>query len=248
MDSNILLELPVFSAEAALLAAEYGADRLELCSSVAEGGETPGPGLFTFLKQKLTIPIFVMIRPRGGDFVYSEDEIGVMMAEIRIFSSLGADGFVFGVLTPDGDVDKEACKRLVQQAGSKPCTFHRAIDACKNIDQALEDVIECGFERVLTSGGKNSVGEGVDVIIQLLKQSGDRIIVMPGGGMKPELVEPLRKSGFLKEIHAGCKKLRRSESRYHGHGVEFTAAPLSHGQLLAVDKELVEAFKGREKA
>lgn len=243
MKSKIILEVPVFSVEAALLAAEYGADRLELCSSLPEGGETPGPGLFTFLKHKLKIPIFVMIRPRGGDFVYSEDEIQVMKEEIRIFSSLGADGFVFGVLTPEGKVDKKACKMLVQSAGSKPCTYHRAIDVCKDIYQSVEDVIECGFKRVLTSGGRNSVGEGVDVIYELLIRAGDRIIVMPGGGMKPELIHPLRTSGNLKEIHAGCKMVKQSEGHYDRHGVELNAPTLRHDQLLTVDRELLEAFK-----
>lgn len=243
MKSNILLECPVFSVEAALLAAEYGADRLELCSNITEGGETPGPGLFTYLKKALSIPIFVMIRPRGGDFVYSEDEIEVMHEEIRIFSSLGADGFVFGVLKPDGSVNSEACNLLVKSAGSNPCTFHRAIDASKDIYQALEEIIECGFKRVLTSGGKNSVSEGVEVISELLKQAKDRTIIIPGGGMKPELVEPFRKTGFLKEIHAGCKLVRQSENQYYDHGVRFTSSPLDPNSLLSVDKDLMAAFR-----
>lgn len=243
MKPKILLECPVFSVEAALLAAEYGADRLELCSNSSEGGETPGPGLFTHLKKALTIPIFVMIRPRGGDFVYSPDEIDVMKEEIRIFSSLGADGFVFGVLKHDGRVNSEAGSVLVKSAGSIPCTFHRAVDASKDIYQALEDIIDCGFKRVLTSGGKNSVGEGVEVITKLLTQASDRIIVIPGGGMKPEFVEPLRKTGFLKEIHAGCKKVRRSENRYHEHGVRFTSNPPDPDSLLSVDRVLMSAFR-----
>lgn len=243
MKSKILLECPVYSVEAALLAAEYGADRLELCSSSSEGGETPGPGLFTYLEKALTIPIFVMIRPRGGDFVYSVDEIEVMREEIRIFSSIGADGFVFGILTPDGKIHSEACKMLVESVGSKPCTFHRAVDACKDINQALEDIIDCGFKRVLTSGGKNSVGEGVEVITKLLTQASDRIIVIPGGGMKPELVEPLRKTGYLKEIHAGCKMVRRSENRYHEHGVQFTSNPPDPDSLLSVDRVLMSVFR-----
>lgn len=239
----MILETPVFSVEAALLAAEYGADRLELCSNITEGGVTPGPGLFTYLKKALSIPIFVMIRPRGGDFVYSDNEIVVMQEEIRIFSSLGADGFVFGVLMPDGRVNSEACRMLVECAGSKPCTFHRAIDACVDISGALEDIIECGFKRVLTSGGKNSVGEGVDVITELLIQAKDRIIVIPGGGMKPERVKSFRETGYLKEIHAGCKKVRRSENRYHEHKVRFISMPLAENSLLTVDKGLMEAFR-----
>ncbi len=243
MKPNILLECPVFSVEAALLAAEYGTDRLELCSNITEGGETPGPGLFTYLKKALTIPIFVMIRPRGGDFVYSEDEIEVMHEEIRIFTSLGADGFVFGVLKPDGSVNSEACEQLVESAGSTPCTFHRAIDASNDLHRSLEDIIECGFKRILTSGGKNSVSEGFEMITKLLNQAKDRISVIPGGGMKPELVEPLRKTGFLKEIHAGCKTVRRSENRYHEHGVRFTSKPLDANSLLTVDKGLMDAFR-----
>tara|TARA_R100001143_G_C3360945_1_gene135543 strand:+ start:107 stop:898 length:792 start_codon:yes stop_codon:yes gene_type:complete len=243
MKSKILLECPVFTVEAALLAAEYGADRLELCSSVAEGGETPGPGLFKYLKRRLSIPIFVMIRPKGGDFVYSDVEIEVMQEEIRIFTSLGADGFVFGALKPDGSVNSRACKLLVKSAGPIPCTFHRAVDASNDIYLALEEIIDCGFKRVLTSGGKNSVGEGVEVINELLNQAKDRIIVIPGGGMKPELVEPLRKTGFLKEIHAGCKMIRRSENRYHDQGVQFNSSPLDPNSLLTVDKDLMVAFR-----
>lgn len=243
MKPNFFLECPVFSVEAALLAAEYGADRLELCSNVTEGGETPGPGLFTYLKKVITIPIFVMIRPRGGDFVYSMDDIEVMKEEIRIFSSMGADGFVFGILTPDGKVNSEACKMLVKIAGSKPCTFHRGIDVCRDPFQALEDIIECGFKRVLTSGGKNSVKEGLDVIIELLSRAKDRIIVIPGGGMKPEWIGPLQETGFLTEIHAGCKMVRRSDNRYHQERVQFNSTPLSQDQLLTVDTDLIKAFK-----
>lgn len=237
------MECPVFSVEAALLAAEYGADRIELCSNISEGGETPGPGLFSYLKKKLTIPIFVMIRPRGGDFVYSEDEIEVMQEEIRIFSQMGADGLVFGVLNPDGSVNSEAGEKLVKSAGSIPCTFHRAIDASDDIYQSLENIIECGFQRVLTSGGKNSVGDGLEVITKLLTQSKDRIIVIPGGGMKPELIQPLEKTGFLKEIHAGCKKIRHSDNQYHEHDVRFTSTPLEPESLLSVDRDLMAAFR-----
>lgn len=243
MKSKILLECPVFSVEAALLAAEYGADRLELCSSISEGGETPGPGLFSYLKKVLSIPIFVMIRPRGGDFIYSMTEIEVMQGEIRIFSSLGADGFVFGALKPDGSVNSRACKLLVKSAGPIPCTFHRAVDASNDIYLALEEIIDCGFKRVLTSGGKNSVGEGVEVINELLNQAKDRIIVIPGGGMKPEFIEPLRKTGFLKEIHAGCKKVKQSENQYYKDGVQFTSTPLESGSLLTVDRDLMSEFR-----
>lgn len=209
--NKILLEIPVFSPGAALEAAVLGADRLELCSSYIEGGLTPGPGLFLYLKKKIEIPIFVMIRPREGDFAYSDAEIEVMQEEIDNFLELGADGFVFGVLNSDGTVHKKACKILVDRAKEKPCTFHRAFDVSSDLMKSLEDVIDCGFKRILTSGGKNSVGEGLPVIQKLLTEAKDQIIIMPGGGMKPEFVDPLRKIGYLKEIHASCKKIKKSK-------------------------------------
>ncbi|MDX1641527.1 MAG: copper homeostasis protein CutC, partial [Balneolaceae bacterium] len=149
MAEKILLESPVFNLEAALQADAYGVDRIELCSSFTEGGLTPGPGLLATLKSKIDIPLFVMIRPRAGNFVYSEEEVEVMQEEVRIFSSLGADGFVFGVLNKDGSVNKKACEKLLTSAGEKPCTFHRAFDVTSNLMKSLEDVIECGFQRIL---------------------------------------------------------------------------------------------------
>ncbi len=129
MKPDMILESPVFNIDAALKANQFGVDRLELCSSYPEGGLTPGAGLFAFLKSKIEIPIFVMIRPRGGNFVYSDSEVEAMKEEIRIFSTLVADGFVFGILNSDGSVQKKSCKELVHTAGNKPCTFRRAFDA-----------------------------------------------------------------------------------------------------------------------
>src|SRR5690606_2952844 len=154
--SKILLESPVYTLEAALLAAEYGVDRLELCADFGEGGVTPSAGMLSYLKSKIQIPIFVMIRPRGGDFFYSGEELEVMEKEIEILKSFGADGFVFGVLDAKGSVNKKACSILIRAAGGKPCTFHRAFDASSDMEKALEAVIACGFDRILTSGGKNN--------------------------------------------------------------------------------------------
>jgi copper homeostasis protein len=239
---NILLETPVFTVVAALKAAEFGADRLELCSSFYEGGETPGPGFLSFLKETIDIPVFVMIRPRGGNFVYTDEELEVMKREITQFSNLGADGFVFGVLKQDGNVHEEACRSLVEVAGEKPCTFHRAFDVCSGQEKALEEIVECGFKRILTSGGKNSVKEGLPQIIRLLELAGDRIIIMPGGGMKPELVAPLRKTGYLKEIHASCKTIRPAERIQTNSEVKLTAGEEESG-VLTVDKSLFEKFR-----
>lgn len=243
MSDSIILESPVFNTDSAKKAYQYGVDRLELCSAYTEGGLTPGPGLLSYLKSNIDIPIFVMIRPKGGNFVYSEDDINVMKEEIRVFSTLGTDGFVFGVLNPDGTVHTKACKELVSLAGKKPCTFHRAFDASSNLMKSLEDVIDCGFKRILTSGGKKSIEEGLSVIQKLLKKAGDRIIIMPGGGMNPDLVQPLRETGYLKEVHASCKKIDRMEMIHQNEEVQFSAEALAFDEHLSVDQQKVRSFK-----
>lgn len=205
-DRNIKLEIPVFSADDAISAAEFGADRLELCTSYKEGGLTPGPGLFSYLKRELTVPIFVMVRPRAGDFYYSASDLDVLKEEIIHFKKLGADGFVFGMLNRDGSVQTEACRDLVRLANGIPCTFHRAFDECKDPIKSLRDIIDCGFSRLLTSGQRSTVKEGIPLIKKLQKMTGNKMIVMPGGGMKPEFIHELNEHNNLKEVHASCRK------------------------------------------
>lgn len=243
MSQKIVLESPVFDVDSALKAAEYGVDRLELCSSFSDGGLTPGPGLLSYLKSHIEIPVFVMIRPRAGDFVSSLQEIKVMKKEIDIFSSYEADGFVFGVLNDDGSVNKDACKELTEKAGDKPCTFHRAFDVSSDLNQAMEDAIECGFKRILTSGGRKDVFSGLIKIKELMVQGEDRISIMPGGGMKPEFIAPLRETGYLKEVHSSCKKIDRVSDRYQNDDVHFTINGLEPNEFLSVDKEKVDDFK-----
>ena len=193
---TILLEAPVFNFQAAMEAAQQGIDRLELCANFPEGGETPSAGMLRFLKSELDLPIFVMIRPRGGDFVYSSKELLVMKHDIQLLGDLGADGFVFGALDAQGTVNESACEFLLRAAGSKPCTFHRAIDASANLQDSLKKIMQLGFQRVLTSGGKNSLSEGLDQVLELLRLAQDQLIVMPGGGLKPAHVPILKESGY----------------------------------------------------
>lgn len=241
--SKIVLELPVFTVEAALKATEYGADRLEICSSFCEGGETPGAGLISYLKENIKIPVFAMIRPRGGDFVYSEQETEVMRREILRFKDLGVDGFVFGILDSGGRVHTAACKKLIEAAGSAPCTFHRAFDLSLKPEDSLKSVIDCGFSRILTSGGANSVSEGLLQIKRLLEIAKERIIIMPGGGMKPEFVAPLMETGYLREIHASCKMLRPSFCRFHNKKVRLHTAGGSEHGVWTVSREEIDRFR-----
>lgn len=205
-DQSISLEIPVFSADDAIAAARLGADRLELCASYSEGGLTPGTGLLNVVKQHVSIPVFVMLRPVGGHFNYSELDINVMAEELITLKSSGADGFVFGVLRSDKTVQIEACKRLINLAGDLPCTFHRAFDQVSDPYIALEEIKDLGFRRILSSGQMPGVTHGLPLLTELLDSAGDDIVIMPGGGMKPELIKPLNRNGKLREVHASCRK------------------------------------------
>lgn len=240
--AEILLEAPVFNIEAALEAARIGIDRLELCADFGEGGITPSGGTLKLLKEKITIPVFIMIRPRGGDFVYTENELQVMKEDIQLFRKLGADGFVFGVLTEEGHVDKPACKALIAAAQGLPCSFHRAFDASRSLERSLEDIIDCEFQRILTSGGKNSVEEGLEVIIDLMKLAKSRIIIMPGGGLKPDHVSLLSERGTLAEIHASCKGYKPSIATYSNPDLQLVQNGLPSDKILTIDEKIAYQF------
>jgi copper homeostasis protein len=240
--AKVILESPVFNVEAALDAAEYGVDRLELCANFPEGGETPSAGMLKFLKAEIDIPVFVMIRPRGGDFSYSQKELMVMKRDIELLGELGADGFVFGALNSQGFVDVDSCESLLRTASGKPCTFHRAFDVSADYMDSLEKIISCGFDRILTSGGRNSVTDGIELLKELLVKGKDRISIMPGGGTKPEHVEALREIGFLKEIHASCKTWKPSANQFFNPNVSFSDDPKFFTHHLRIDQEIVKQF------
>lgn len=240
---KVLFEAPVYTLEAALDAAGYGVDRLELCADFAEGGTTPSSGLLTVIKKRVNLPVFAMIRPRGGDFIYSDGELDIMMEDIRILKACGADGFVFGVLKENGEVNEEACKLLIETAHGKPCTFHRAFDIVPEKEAALESIIDCGFKRILTSGGRDTVGEGIETISGIMMKAGDRIIVIPGGGTKAEHLPLLYQNGYLKEFHASCKRYRRSRSTIKNDHLQLSLLSETDGKILSIDPEKVRVFR-----
>lgn len=181
---NNQLEIACFNFESALLVQESGADRIELCENMQLGGTTPNYILAVKVREKLSIKMHVIIRPRGGDFVYSDEEIVEMKQDIKQFKKLKVDGFVFGILNADGSVNTTRNKELVQLSSPLPCTFHRAFDVVKEVEQSLEEVINCGFTTILTSGQGKSVVEGISVLNQIQKLSKNRIVIMPGGGLR----------------------------------------------------------------
>jgi copper homeostasis protein len=178
------LEIACFNLQSARIAQENGADRVELCANMKEGGTTPDYEMTKAAREALSIDLNVMIRPRGGDFVYSDAEFQQMKAEIVQFKKSNVDGFVFGILKKDGSFNEKQNKELVTLANPIPCTFHRAFDTIKNRFESLESVIECGFTTILTSGQKKNVVEGIAVLAELVEKANNRIVIMPGGGLR----------------------------------------------------------------
>lgn len=185
------IEIACFNLESAILAQRAGADRVELCANSSVGGTTPSIEIIRQAREHLTIDIYAMIRPRGGNFVYSEAELEQMKLEIDIIKKLGVNGFVFGILNEDNTVNKEQNNALVEFAAPFPSTFHRAFDAVPNYGQALEKVISCGFSTILTSGAFSNVIEGQEVLKKLVVQAKNRIEIMPGGGLRSTNISEL---------------------------------------------------------
>lgn len=199
-----LLEIAVFNIESARIAMLAGADRLELCIDLAAGGLTPPAKMIGQAKEEHLSPFFVMIRPKGGDFVYTDAEFSKMKEELLMAKSAGADGFVFGILNVDGTVNEKANKELVTLADTLPCTFHRAFDDITDKQTALEQLISCGFERVLTSGGAGNAADYGNELKQLVSQANGRIIVMPGGGVRSNNLQQIKELTGATEYHSAA--------------------------------------------
>jgi copper homeostasis protein len=216
MNKNVLLEVCANSVTSALAAQVGGAGRVELCENLYEGGTTPSHGEILLARKQLHIKLYVLIRPRGGDFLYSDLEFEVMAADIRYCAEAGCDGVVIGMLNADGTIDKERCSKLVQMA--KPLgvgvTFHRAFDMCADMYQALEDIIEIGCERILTSGGKSTAMEGAAMIAGLIKKAAGRIIIMPGSGINRTNVADLVRFTGAVEVHSSARVRIQSKMDY----------------------------------
>jgi len=204
---NLLFEICVESLEGALAAQEAGAHRIELCSSLSEGGLTPSAGLIQQTIQHTHLPIHVMIRPRRGDFCYSPTEIDTMIADIQYAKQHGAHGIVLGLLKTDGTIDTENTHRLTQIAHPLPVTFHRAFDLTPNLSEALDTLTNLGIPRVLTSGGAPTAEQGLEQIVQLVAQAQNRIIIMPGSGIQKNNIKTIIQKTGVCEIHFSGRSL-----------------------------------------
>lgn len=198
------IEIACFNPESAIIAFENGADRIELCDGLSEGGTTPNFETTKKLREKINIPIFVMIRPRGGDFTYSGTEFEQMKTDLIALKSLNIDGFVFGILDENDEVNREQNKILVELASPLPCTFHRAFDRANSLDSSLEKVIECGFTTILTSGQKPNVSEGKENLKKLVELADGRLEILVGGGLRSSNIEDIRAYTKAEYFHSSA--------------------------------------------
>ena len=199
-------EICANSVASCIAAQEGGADRVELCSGIPEGGTTPSFGMIHKARASIDIALNVIIRPRGGDFLYTADELEEMVHDIRIAKELGADGLVFGCLTKEGDIDMEAMSVLMEAAADLPVTFHRAFDHSADPMRALQDIIDLGCARILTSGCRPTAMQGSSLLAELVKAAGDRIIIMPGCGVNESNIAEIARLSGAREFHFSARE------------------------------------------
>ena len=195
-------------------AVDGGADRIELCAALTEGGTTPSLGTIRMCREAFGIQLFPIIRPRGGDFLYSEDEFHVMEQDTSICKQLDCDGVVTGMLNKDGSIDIVRTQKLINLAYPMEVTFHRAFDRCRDPFEALEQLISIGCQRILTSGQQLTAPKGIDLIAALVKAANDRIIIMPGSGVRKENIKELAERTGAKELHSSLRSAEKSKMEY----------------------------------
>jgi len=213
------VEIVVYNIESALRAQEGGADRIELCDNPSEGGTTPSFGTIEAVRQNVNLDVYVMIRPRGGDFHYSNYEFHCMKRDIDQCQKISVDGVVFGILNADGTLDKKRCKELIDRARPIKVTCHRAFDMTRDPFEALEDCIEVGFHRILTAGHRATAPEGADLIAELIEKANGRIAIMPGSGVNENTVEELVRKSKATEIHFSATAFRESAMTYRNEKI-----------------------------
>ena len=222
---NFKLEICVDSVQSAKDAQDAGASRVELCANLPEGGTTPGYGTIVMARKHIGIALNVLIRPRPGDFICSALEFDIMKRDIEMCRNSGVDGIVIGILKPDGTIDTASITELAELAYPMPVTFHRAFDMCRDPHEGLEEIIRSGAVRLLTSGQKNSAMEGALLIASLVKEAGDRIIIMPGSGINEGNIEAIARITNAGEFHLSARKKVDSEMIFRIEGITMGNSP-----------------------
>lgn len=241
MDSNeITVEICVDSLESAIAAERGRAKRVELCSDLLEGGITPSAGLIATARKKISIGLQVMIRPRGGDFYYTDDEFDVMRRDLVMAKQLGANGVVFGILDQDANVDIQRTRTLVDLARPLQTTYHRAFDMSADLPRSLEQVVEAGADRILTSGGAQTAVEGAAMLRNLVERANGRVIIMACGGIDDQNVQAVIEKTGVREIHAALRTAVQSPMKYRGKSISMGTSGGGEHQRFVVPEDKVE--------
>ena len=238
--NSYIVEIATSDFPSSYAAVQGGADRIELCDNLSEGGTTQSFGTIKLCREKLDVALFPIIRPRGGDFFYSNDEYEIMLSDVKLCKQLGCDGVVIGLLNPDGSIDVERSKKLVDIAYPMEVTFHRAFDRCRDPFEALEQLIALGCSRILTSGQQPAAPAGADLIAELVKKAEERIIIMPGSGVRKENIAELAQKTGAVEFHSSLRT--KVESRMQYRHPSFASSPESYSHYSVIVDE-VKAFK-----
>lgn len=240
---EFILEVCVDSVESALAAVNGGASRLELCANLIIGGTSPSPYLYQEIRKHSDIPIHVLLRPRFGDFCYTDAEFSILCQEIAAFRDLGANGAVIGILTPDGDLDTERLKVLCDAAKGMSLTLHRAFDVCRDPYKALEEAIDLGFSTILTSGQENSGLKGASLIGELVARSRGRIAIQAGSGVNAQVIEQLYPLTGTTAYHMSGKTTLDSVMRYRKENVNMGLSEISEYEIWRTEETAVRAAR-----
>ena len=242
MSSKVLIEVCCGSVDDAVEAERGGADRVELNSAVFLGGLTPSLGSIIEAKKKLNIPVMVMIRPRAGGFCYTQAEMEVMRHDAKLAIEHGADGLVFGILTSDGSVDTERCKRILELAQDCQTVFHRAFDVTPDPLKALDLLVDIGFNRILTSGQQKTAPEGIELIEKLIAYAGDRIEILPGSGLRTHNIQAFVEQTKVKQVHFSAFGQRLDSSMQHRPHITFSGAiPPPEDRYNLIDRNIIQS-------
>lgn len=238
-----ILESCVDSVESALAAAKGGADRLELCANLIIGGTTPSPALFEEIRKVSPIRIHALIRPRFGDFCYTDYEYAMIRREVAMYREMGAEGVVIGILNPDGSLNMEQMEILMEEAGGMSVTLHRAFDVCRDPFEALDQAKKLGIHTILTSGQKNSASAGRDLLKELTERAGDAIDIMAGGGVNAQVIRELAPYTGAHVFHMSGKITLDSRMEYRREGVNMGLPSLSEFEIWRTKAENIRAAR-----
>ena len=239
-EKKYIIEIATSDFATTKSAVEGGADRVELCANLAEGGTTASLGTIQRCREAFHVSLYPIIRPRGGDFLYNKDEYEIMLQDVKLCRQLGCDGIVIGLLNMDGSIDVTRTSELIETAYPMGVTFHRAFDRCRDPFVALEELIEIGCERVLTSGQKPSVVDGVDLVAELNQKADGRIIIMPGSGVRKENIKMLAEKTGCTEFHSSLRGKIKSSMQFVHPGFENSEESYMNN---AIDAEEVKELR-----